>query len=339
MPLIKTHKLSLSIFLLLITNLVLAANYSFTFDKQVWHGWSTQNLNGVNWSLSGTNATYFGFDTNKGQQFGSANNPNEWVSLKTLDIPGNITSIRIHASGANDVQADLNVQVGGIDFSPTSFPLSSANQAFEFSGFSSGELKVNIINSSAKALYIRRIEVEYSQIILPRVIIEEISLDFESEIDASGKKKIEVEARNLNSDIRIELSGEHKEKFDYYCADNFDLRNGGVIFISYSPDSDEDVHQANLTLSSEGAVPRIFELTGRAGYISILDNPLVDSGIWTEKNTINFYADKGESVDLYNIDGQKVLQTTAIKGLNVIHIQAKGILIIKIGNKINKILL
>ncbi len=61
--------------------------------------------------------------------------------------------------------------------------------------------------------------------------------------------------------------------------------------------------------------------------------------IWITNNQINFKAKSRELIEVYTITGQKLIHTLAKEGINSINTNAKGVLIIKVGNKVSKVIL
>lgn len=71
---------------------------------------------------------------------------------------------------------------------------------------------------------------------------------------------------------------------------------------------------------------------------SSVDNPSVEArSIYVSDGTIYFEALGGETVEVYNTVGQKIVSQTALNGLNSINPNAKGILIVKVGKEIAKV--
>lgn len=178
-----------------------------------------------------------------------------------------------------------------------------------------------------------------NDVVSPSVVLEELNLDFEAELESNHTSSIEIEAYNLTEDIEVKLSGEDEEKFSYYFDENFDFRSGGLVFISYFPEQEEDLHIASLMFSSEGAYSKTIELRGVSRAQSAIHTPTEKLFVWTEKNKINFYAKDGDVVELISMMGHHLLQTTAVEGFNAIHIQARGVVILKVGDSIAKIIL
>ena len=75
---------------------------------------------------------------------------------------------------------------------------------------------------------------------------------------------------------------------------------------------------------------------------------MVSTGLSTAKQNlklfaangkINFEAAEGETVEVYNTVGQKVLSTAAISGNNSLAVNAKGVVFVKVGNRTGKVIL
>lgn len=136
--------------------------YNYTFTSKQFVGNGNKTLGGINWMLSGTNGSYWGYDGTKGQQFGSGSSPYTSMKLSTSDIEGTITKIEINTSGASSVNASFKVSVGGVQYG-TNTKLTSTATTYTFDGSSSGEIKFEYTQtSSKKAIYIKSISVTYS---------------------------------------------------------------------------------------------------------------------------------------------------------------------------------
>ncbi|MFV0236211.1 hypothetical protein OBK19_09885 [Empedobacter falsenii] len=135
--------------------------YTYTFESKIFaETEQTESLNSVNWNLT-TNGGFFGYENAKGQQVGSSKNSASSLILKTTEIPGVISSIKVSTSGASSVEASLQVTVGGSDFGDSQ-NISSTNTEYTFTGNNSGEIALNWVQTSSKALYVKKIEVTYT---------------------------------------------------------------------------------------------------------------------------------------------------------------------------------
>ncbi len=61
--------------------------------------------------------------------------------------------------------------------------------------------------------------------------------------------------------------------------------------------------------------------------------------VWTNNNKVTFNATHGEKVEVFNSVGQKVLSQTTTEGKNELAVNNKGITIVKVGNRVGKIIL
>ena len=148
--------------LVAVANVVSATTYSYTFESKVFSAAGTKKLGDASWTLA-TDAGYFGYDATKGQQFGSGSNPASSVSLTTSAFGGEITSVKVNASTASNASATLYVKVGGQDFG-SSQSLTSTATDYTFTGSASGSLEILFSQpTTSKALYIKSIEVTYSE--------------------------------------------------------------------------------------------------------------------------------------------------------------------------------
>jgi hypothetical protein len=64
-----------------------------------------------------------------------------------------------------------------------------------------------------------------------------------------------------------------------------------------------------------------------------------NSGIYASKGNVVFSANAGETVEIYNAVGQKLIQMRAVEGLNLIPISTKGVILVRVDNRIAKVIL
>jgi len=147
----------------------IANPYTYTFESGMFAENGEAMLANVNWTLN-TDAGYFGYDGDKGQQFGSAKHPATTITLSTSDIPGTITKIVVNTSGAGTINATFSVSVGETAFlhsgedtaATTDATLTKAPTDYEFTGQASGPVTLSWANNSSKAIYVKSIYVEYT---------------------------------------------------------------------------------------------------------------------------------------------------------------------------------
>lgn len=152
-------KILLSILCLFSIVAVYAETYSFTFEGKQFSDNGTVSLNDVDWTLAGDGG-YWGFDSTKGQQFGSGSKPYTAMTLSTNGIYGTITEIKINTSGASSIVGTLDVTVGGNAFG-SQIALTKTATDYTLTGEAKGEIVFSYAQTSSKAIYIKSIEITY----------------------------------------------------------------------------------------------------------------------------------------------------------------------------------
>lgn len=135
--------------------------WDYTFSANVWSAAGEKTIGGKAWTMSGTDdgSPYFGYDATKGQQFGSGAHPYSALQLSSSDFSGTINSVTVYTSGAKDIDATVQVSVGGTAYgSAQSITASNAGYTFDLGG-KSGTISIDWVNSSSKAIYIKEIVV------------------------------------------------------------------------------------------------------------------------------------------------------------------------------------
>ena len=66
---------------------------------------------------------------------------------------------------------------------------------------------------------------------------------------------------------------------------------------------------------------------------------LQDLSVWTAAGKINFNAAAGEMVEVYNTLGQRLYNAAATDGQNEVPVAVKGVAIVKVGNRVGKVIL
>lgn len=75
------------------------------------------------------------------------------------------------------------------------------------------------------------------------------------------------------------------------------------------------------------------------GLTTSVDNPLNNSVITAFDGKIRFSATAGQQVEVYNAVGQKLMSATTLDGLNTLNVNAKGMMIVKVGDRLAKVIL
>ena len=133
--------------------------WDYTFSAKVWSAAGEQTIDGKAWTMSGTGNGYWGYDGTKGQQFGSGSNPYSALQLSSSDFSGTIESVTVYTSGAKDIDATVQVSVGGTAYGAAqSITASNAGYTFDLGG-KSGTISIDYVNDSSKAIYVKEIVV------------------------------------------------------------------------------------------------------------------------------------------------------------------------------------
>ena len=158
--------------------------WTYTFTAQTYKANETKTLagteggNSVNadWALltynqSSAAITNWGsYDSDRGSKIGK--NDDDYVTymyLSSESFDGTVTAVKISTSGNSGVSANVSAMVGGTSFlnnSSSSVNISNSNTEYSFIGSKaiSGEDEIMFIweQESTKALYIKKIEIDYT---------------------------------------------------------------------------------------------------------------------------------------------------------------------------------
>ena len=77
----------------------------------------------------------------------------------------------------------------------------------------------------------------------------------------------------------------------------------------------------------------------RIGPSTGLTSTRTDAKARAYNGKVLFNATAGESVEIYNTVGQKLVSTTAVDGLNEVPVNAAGVLVVKVSNRVSKVIL
>ena len=139
----------------------ITSSWDHTFTAKAWSAAGDWTISEKLWNMSGTDdgSPYFGYDGTKGQQFGSGTHPFSDVSLQSSAFSGTIDSVTVYTSGANSINATVQVSVGGTAYGSAQ-TITNTNTAYTFDlGGKSGTISIDWVNSSSKAIYVKEIVV------------------------------------------------------------------------------------------------------------------------------------------------------------------------------------
>ena len=84
-------------------------------------------------------------------------------------------------------------------------------------------------------------------------------------------------------------------------------------------------------------------VTGTSAYIldpsTGLFSTKTDALAWTSHGKVMLQATAGETIEIFNVAGQKVISRIADDGLNTLDVPVKGVVIVKAGNRVSKVIL
>lgn len=147
-----------------------ATDYSTgAIPKDSWSAAGTDaELNNISWNISITGSTYLGYDTNssaKGIQIGSGEAPCTSATISTEGIKGSISKVIVNASIAKSGNCTIAVKVNGTNFlcnNKETASLTTSAAAYTFIGEAEGKIEIIYTNSAKKAVYLKQIDVTYS---------------------------------------------------------------------------------------------------------------------------------------------------------------------------------
>ena len=143
-----------------------------------------------------------------------------------------------------------------------------------------------------------------------------------SVMSSDGTKTI---AKSINSDLTP--SG-YAEGFTTETVDLSAISGVKFLVFEYNGDGSNDLtttYQIDNVVALKNIDVGINTVTQSLN-ISIINNKVL------------FNTSAGQSVEIYNTVGQKLIRTISTEGLNTIPVNAKGILIVKVGNQVSKLI-
>ncbi len=186
---------------------------------------------------------------------------------------------------------------------------------------------VNVVNSAASAT--------------PTITVTEISVpEMSANVGKTDTETITVSGVNLTDNIILTISGANADQFSV-SPSSIEPVSGTVtdasVTITYSP-TVEGNHVAVLTLSSTGAEDVSLNLSGSATVSGL--NPVVIKGVYARDGKIFVNAAvAGMNIEVYNTVGQRVASQVLKGDLNIIPVSTKGVLLVKCGSEVTKVIL
>lgn len=153
---------------------------------------------------------------------------------------------------------------------------------------------------------------------------------------------INVSGVNLSADLGLSITGADAGlfKLSQYTV----IQTGGavpntIVTITYTPTAIGS-NSAILTMSSPIAMVVQRTLYGNSTIATSEINELKTSFIISVENgNVLFNASAGETVEIYNSIGQRLVQRLSVEGQNTIPVPIHGVVLVKVGNKVAKAIL
>jgi len=152
---------------------------------------------------------------------------------------------------------------------------------------------------------------------------------------------LNVSGINLTNNLGLVITGADAGLFS--LSQYSVVQSGGnapntLVTILYAPVA-SGTNTALLTITSPVAMPVTRTLYGNASIATGVSAPLNTFFITAENGNILFNSVAGETVEIYNSIGQKLVQKLTVDGINTIPVDAHGVLVVKVGNKVAKVIL
>jgi len=177
---------------------------------------------------------------------------------------------------------------------------------------------------------------------LPTIVVTDITDPTLNTIQGTPvTQTINVSGANLNVNLSLELSGVDAGLFSlsqYSVTQNSGTASNTIVTITYSPLSIGS-NTATLIMSSAGAMPVTRTLYGNSSVLTETNLLKSFSGIHVENRNVVFMANADETVEIYNTIGQKLLKRQTVDGVNNISINFHGVLLVRIGQRVSKVIL
>lgn len=154
-------------------------------------------------------------------------------------------------------------------------------------------------------------------------------------------QSLNVSGVNLNADLGLTISGNDASLFSlsqYSVPQTGGTLTNKIVTITYKPIL-AGSNTATLTMSSLGAMSVERKLIGNASIATDIETQDASLKVFVENGNVIFNAKTDEIVEIYNSIGQKLIQKLTVGGMNIIPVATRGILLVKIGSRIAKVIM
>jgi len=177
---------------------------------------------------------------------------------------------------------------------------------------------------------------------LPTCFVAESTIPtLSANVGSSATQDINISGLNLTSDITITKSGTDAGLFSLSTStvpQTAGTATNTVVTITYTP-SALGSNTATLTLTSAGAPDVVRTINGSSSGTTGLATSHVSLNVSSINGNIVFTSAKGESIQIFNATGQRLIQKLAVEGTNSIPVSAKGVVLVKVGDRFAKVIL
>jgi hypothetical protein len=181
-----------------------------------------------------------------------------------------------------------------------------------------------------------------NQSVTPTITVTEVTAPvFSTTVGNPENQTIDVSGTNLTAKMTLTISGANADQFSL-SQSTVTQTNGTapitVVTVTYTPTA-TGTHTAMLTLSSPGAIDTTSLLSGTSLNYDGINTINQELNISTQNGNILFSANAGEVIYISNTLGQTLIHKVAVEGENSISVQAHGILLVKVGSRVAKVIL
>lgn len=175
-------------------------------------------------------------------QFGTGSKLCSTVQFSTSDINGDITSVKVTTWGAKSTGAKCSVKVGATDFKKdveTSVSLSNTvSEEHEFTGSASGAIVIAWEQTTAKAIYVSKIEVTYTP-----------------DPNAVAKPVFDPEETSFEDNLNVKLTCATTGATIYYTLDETEPSASSTPYTDAGIDIDKTTTINAIAIKGEGKSP------------------------------------------------------------------------------------
>lgn len=173
---------------------------------------------------------------------------------------------------------------------------------------------------------------------LPTTLVAETSIPtITANVGSTGTSVINVSGLNLTGDVTLALTGADASLFSLSANSVAQVGTSTEITINYTPAA-LGSHTATLTLTSPGAATVTRTINGTSsGYTGLTSKSI--SGLTNINGSLQFTSAANQTVEVYNAVGQKLVSRKTVEGLNTIPMKVSGVVFVKLGTEVTKVIM